>query len=174
MKFRHDTVAIGLHWLVAILLIPMLLFGEELMGDDGGTFLPSIHISLGVSILVLSLLRLAWRMINPPPDLPATMAEWEKTAASATHILFYVLMIGLPLTGWLAFDNFLPRHPGMAGVTIFGLTQVPYAPDPGRLASNIHNLASKIGLALLGLHVLAAFKHQFYNRDGLLRRMLPF
>ena len=61
MKSGYDTVAIGLHWLVAILLIPMLLFGEELMGDDGGTFLPSIHISLGVSILVLSLLRLAWR-----------------------------------------------------------------------------------------------------------------
>lgn len=62
----------------------------------------------------------------------------------------------------------------MAGVGIFGLTQVPYAPDPGRLAGNIHAIGGKIGIALLGLHVLAARKHQFYNRDGLPRRMLPF
>ena len=61
MKARYDTVAMGLHWIIAILMIAMLLSGEELMGDDGGTFLPSIHVSLGVSILVLPLLRLVWR-----------------------------------------------------------------------------------------------------------------
>ena len=166
----------SLHWIIAILVIPILLFGEEVMDTDegGGKFLASVHVSIGVSILALSVLRLAWRLINPPPDLPSTMAEWEKTASHAAHILFYVLLIGLPLTGWLAFANFLPRHPGMAEVSIFGLTPVPYAPDSGKLAGNIHAVGSKIGIALVALHVLAALKHKYYTRDGVMRRMLPF
>ena len=174
MKTKYDIVAIGLHWLIAVLMIPVLLFGEDLMEEDAGTFLPSVHVSLGAGILALSVLRLAWRLINPPPDLPAAMTGWQTTAAGVTHVLFYMLMIGLPITGWLAFANFLSRHPDMAAVSILGLAGVPYAPDPGRLAGNIHNLGSKIGIALLALHVLAALKHQFYTRNGLMRRMLPF
>lgn len=168
---RYSTVAIALHWLIAVLMIPMLLFGEELMEEDGGTFLPSIHVSIGVSILVLTILRLVWRIMNPPPPPPATMAAWEKAAATATHVLFYVLMVGLPLSGWLLVPEFIQDEPAMAGIRVLGLFPVPAGPNGGEVAGFVHEVGSKVGIALVALHVIAALKHQFLDRDGTLRRM---
>ena len=172
---KYDRLAIWLHWFIAAMMIVMLFFGEELMDGDegGGNFLPSLHISLGSAILALSLIRLLWRGLYPPPALPVTMPAWEQRASVAGHMLFYVLMIGLPITGWLAFPAFVGRHATMASVTVFGLFPVPGAPTLGGAMGGVHNIMSKIGIAILILHVLAALKHQFINRDGILRRMLP-
>jgi cytochrome b561 len=166
----------SLHWFIAVLLIFMLFFGEELMKGKGagGAFGPSLHVSIGSAILVLSVFRLAWRLINPPPAYPASMARWEQVAAKATHLLFYVLLIGMPLTGWLATPKFLSEKGAMMGLTIFGAFPPPGAPNLGLPMKAIHELGSNFGIALLALHVLAAFKHHFINRDGVLRRMLPF
>ena len=174
-KTKYDAVAMGLHWVMAAMMIFMLFFGGDLIKQKGGggTLLPSIHVSLGSAVLILSVLRLAWRLANPPPALPATMPDWEQSASKAGHALFYVLMIGLPLTGWLAFPAFLGRHAGLAGVQVFGAFPLPGAPSLGLPMGGIHSLLNNIGIATLILHVLAALKHQFINRDGLLRRMLP-
>ncbi len=172
---RYDTVAMYLHWLIAILMIPMLFFGEELMeveDGDTGAFLPTIHVTVGVTILILSVLRLVWRVINPPPALPATMALWELSAAKLTHFLFYVLLIGLPLTGWLAFPHFA-REEGAIGFAVFGVWQLPNAPDMDLPFGDLHEIGNNVGIGLLILHVLAALKHHFINRDDILRRMLP-
>ena len=174
-RTRYDTVAMSLHWLIAVLLIFMLFFGGDLMkGEKAGSFFgPSLHVSIGSAILVLSVLRLVWRLINPPPAYPASMAPWERMASTATHLLFYVLLIGIPLTGWLATPKFLSEEGAMMGVTVFGAFPLPGAPSLGLPMKGLHELGANIGIALLALHVLAALKHHFINRDGVLRRMLP-
>jgi cytochrome b561 len=170
---RYSTVAIVLHWLVAVLIIYMVLFGEDLIRRPTGTFYPSLHASIGISVLILSSARLVWRLINPPPALPSTMKPWEVTVSHITHWLFYVLMIGLPLTGFMAFTHMLPKEAILSGATLFGILPVPGLPDIGGAGSNIHALASKVLEALIILHVAAALKHQFWNKDNLIRRMSP-
>jgi cytochrome b561 len=179
-QVKYDGVAMLLHWIIAVLMIFMIIFGEDLMGEKGeageaaaGTFLPSVHVSIGVTILALTLLRLIWRLMNPPPPYPASMKPWEVTMSKVTHGLFYVLMIGLPLTGWLAFAEFLKEAPAMSGVSVFGLFPVPAAPQFGELAKGAHGLGSNVAMVLVILHVLAALKHQFIDGDGIFRRMLP-
>jgi cytochrome b561 len=175
-RTRYDAVAMSLHWFIAVLLIFMLFFGEDLMKGRGagGAFGPSLHVSIGSAILILSVFRLAWRLINSPPAYPASMAPWERMASTATHLLFYALLIGMPLTGWLATPKFLSEKGAMMGLTIFGAFPLPGAPNLGLPMKAIHELGSNFGIALLALHVLAALKHHFINRDGVFHRMLPF
>jgi len=173
---RYDSVAMVLHWVIAALMIPMLFFGEDLMEVEdggGGTFLPSLHVTIGVAILVLSVLRLAWRFVNPPPAYPGGMNALEQTASKLVHVGFYALMIGLPLTGWLAFPEFAREELGGGSVSILGLFALPGAPDTGLPFDALHNIGSKLGIGLLILHVVAALKHHFVNRDDILTRMLP-
>ncbi|MFN0194570.1 MAG: cytochrome b [Aestuariivirga sp.] len=126
---QYSKTAFALHWLTALLLIPMLFFGEELMEAEGGsTFLPSLHVSIGVTILLLAVLRLLWRLGNPPPLLPATMKPWEKTASHVLHALFYVVMIGVPLTGWLSLPEFFADEPAMTAISLYGALPLPPAP----------------------------------------------
>lgn len=170
---KYDTVAMILHWVIAALLIAMLIFGETIMdAEEGAAWLPSLHVSVGFTILALSLARLGWRLANPPPPLPMTMAPWEKLASHASHTLFYVLMIGLPLSGWFALPELLREEAERAGITAFGFA-IPAAPDLGLPMDDVHGLMGNVAWALLALHVLAALKHQFINRDGVLKRMLP-
>ena len=174
---RYDKVSMAVHWITALLMIGMVFFGEELIEvEDGatGTLLPSLHVSIGIAILGLTLFRILWRMINPAPPLPASMAAWEVMASKVTHLLFYAVLIAVPLTGWLAFGEFVAEEPGMSGVTIFGMFPVPGAPSLfGGEAEDIHEIGSKVAMALIILHVLAALKHQFISRDGLMKRMSP-
>ncbi|MDP1702782.1 MAG: cytochrome b [Aestuariivirga sp.] len=174
-RTRYDTVALSLHWLIATLLIFMLFFGDELMeAEDGGsTFGPSLHVSVGSAILLLSVFRLIWRLNNPPPVCPASMAPWERTASSVTHLLFYVLLISIPLTGWFATPKFLSEEGVMAGLTVFGVFPLPGAPSLSLPMKGLHEIGSNLGIVLLALHVLAVLKHPFVNRDDVLRRMLP-
>ena len=179
-QVKYDGVAMLLHWIIAVLMIFMIIFGEDLMGEKGeageaaaGTFLPSVHVSIGVSILLLTVLRLVWRLMNPPPPYPASMKPWEVTLSKVMHGSFYLLMIGIPLTGWLAFADFIREEPAMTGVSIFGLFGVPAAPLLGEVAKDIHEIGSNVAMVLVILHVLAALKHQFIDGDGIFRRMLP-
>ena len=176
---RYDAVSMLIHWLAAGLMIFMMLLGEQLMemGEEaqepGGTFGPTLHVSIGASILVLTLIRILWRMGHRAPPLNAGMKAYEVLAAKAVHGLFYLLMIGLPLTGWLAFGEFVREEPAMAAVRIFGAFSIPSPPVWGEAAEDMHEIGSKIAIALTALHVLAALKHQFIDRDGLLSRMRP-
>lgn len=168
----YSTVAKILHWAIAILIVPMLLFGEELMEvEHGSILLPSVHASIGVTVLALSVARLAWRVLHLVPALPVGTSAWEILAVRVVHFLFYVLMIGLPITGWLAVPRFLAEE-HVPRIEAFGL-ELPIVPDIGLPVGAIHNLGGKIAIALIVLHVLAALKHHFVNRDNVLARMLP-
>jgi cytochrome b561 len=174
-RTRYDAIAISLHWLIAFLIIFMVVFGGDLMNRrQPDPFNASVHASIGASILILSLVRLLWRMTNPSPPLPATMRPWEITFSKTTHVIFYVMMIGLPVSGWLAFSDTLVKHPAFAGTNFFGLLPVVQVPSATGLPfAGIHSLGSNFMIALILLHVLAALKHQFIDKDDLLRRMVP-
>jgi cytochrome b561 len=178
-RIRYDKAAMALHWIIAVLMIFMMFFGEDLIkqprgeaGAAGITGQPSLHVSIGIAILVLSLARLVWRLVNPPPPYSVTMKPWEVFVSKITHVLFYVLLIGIPVTGWLAFAGYAGEHPALSATTVFGLFPVPIAPFGGELGE-IHELGSNLAMVLLFLHVAAALKHQFIDRDAIFRRMMP-
>lgn len=180
-RTRYSQVAAILHWLIALLMIPMVLFGEEMMEieKEAGEaaeelFKPSIHVTIGVLILALSIVRLGWRLANPPPPYPTEMKPWEITLAKVTVVLFYALMLGLPFSGWFALAGEIARHPEMAQISIFGLFNVPIAPSLGLPAKAMHEIGSKIALVLIALHVLAALKHQLMDDVDSFGRMRPF
>jgi cytochrome b561 len=171
---RYSSVSTGLHWLIAVLLITQVIlgmrFGDMPRGPGKGEAFAT-HMSLGITILLLSLARLGWRLSHPAPPLPEHYKAWERILARATHVLFYVVMIGMPLTGWImtsAGPRPLPE--------LLGLIPWPKLPVGGELAapaSAFHHRGAWIFWTLLALHVTGALKHQLLDRDGTLWRMLP-
>src|SRR6202008_3571075 len=102
-RTRYTTVAIVLHWAIAVLIAANLYLGWRmgfLKGLAQFNLFP-LNKSLGGPILLLSVLRLVWRLVSPPPELPASLQPWERAASSAVHWAFYVIMIGMPLSGWI-------------------------------------------------------------------------
>jgi cytochrome b561 len=184
-RSRYDSMSMIIHWVTAALVIFMIIFGEELIeagehGEDelvaglGSAFGPSLHVSIGAAILILTLLRILWRLTHRAPPYPDTMKPYERLASRAVHGLFYVLLIAIPLTGWLSFGGFLAEEPAMTAVRVFGAFPVPASPIVSRDVKELHEIGSNIIMVLAGLHVLAALKHQFLDGDGIFRRMLPF
>ena len=170
---RYSTVSLILHWLIAALVVTQvaLVAGHEAI--EGDRALLNLHKSVGLSILVLTLGRLGWRLANPAIPLPDAMRRWEKLLARATHVLFYAFLIAMPLVGWAASSA--------AGRDIewFGLFQWPLLPIGGgrEVAGQLmdfHELAAKALYVLILLHVAGALKHHFVNRDNVLHRMIPW
>ena len=95
---RYSAVAIALHWAIALGILGMIWLGWNM---DNNESLFQLHKSIGITILMLTIARIVWRVMNPVPPLPAEMKGWEKTLSSAVHYAFYGLMILMPLTGWL-------------------------------------------------------------------------
>jgi cytochrome b561 len=168
-------MSLTLHWLTAVMILAQVLLitaHEATEGPISREFVMA-HKSLGLTILVLTLARVGWRLANPPLPMPEAMRGWEKMLARGTHILFYVLMIGLPLGGWAA------SSAGGRVVEWFGLFAWPSLPLPqsrdlARDFMDAHEAGVKVLYVLLALHVGAALKHHFLDRDNVLHRMLPF
>jgi cytochrome b561 len=174
-RHRYSLPAMILHWLIAIGVIANWRIAEAAENapeaDRAAAMAP--HFSIGVTILVLVLLRLAWRLIHPPPPLAAHLATWERVLAKTTHTLFYVILIVMPLAGWLAMSSF------GSGVEVWGLFELPRLPvsesfERGETIFGIHATAGMVVLGLLAIHVLGSLKHTLLDRDGNLFRMLPF
>lgn len=183
-KTRYDGVAMIIHWFTAVLMIYMVFFGEDLMksgeklakaGDTASaTFEPSIHVTLGVSIFLLTILRIIWRLTHTAPAYPASMKRYEVVGSKSLHGLFYLLLIAIPLTGWITFGGFSEEVPVMAQAQVFGLFAMPQPPFTSHLFKELHELGSNAAMVLIILHVLAALKHQFIDKDSILGRMLPW
>ncbi|MDP8916469.1 MAG: cytochrome b, partial [Pseudomonadota bacterium] len=168
--------SILLHWLLVVLLVSQVIIGvyfsDWAKGPEKGRFF-FIHFSLGVTILLLSLFRLGWRLSHPAPPLPDHYATWERLLARATHVGFYLVMIGMPLTGWIMTSGNPRPLPD-----VWGLLPWPKAPGVGEgLGEAAHaahvNVILPFFWVLLFLHVAGALKHQFLDRDETLWRMLP-
>ncbi len=171
---RYSAVAQGFHWLIAALIVVQFALGwtaEDL--PLGARKLERLdwHKSFGMTILILAVLRLLWRLFHRPPELPPGMSAIERRLARASHVLFYVLLFAMPLAGWTmsSAKNY--------SVSWFHQFTWPNLIGPNEQAFNFlrttHDTLSWVLFALALLHVLAALKHHFWNKDDVLRRMLP-
>jgi cytochrome b561 len=133
----------------------------------------SPHKAIGISILILTIGRILWRLGHRPPPLPAMLVGLQATAGRAAHILFYIFMIVLPLTGWLM----IGANGKAAPVDFFGLFSVDIAVGKYAALADIaregHEFLATPLIMLIGLHVLGALKHQFIDRMPFLQRMWP-
>lgn len=177
---RYGAVSQAIHWITVVLVIVLLLTG--LVGhpeaDEPGNATFMWHGSLGVLVFLLAIARLFWRHLSRIPELPATMKPAERAIARMMHVAFYVLLFALPVTGWL-----MASAEG-ASVDFFGVTALPAwefgaapgspaAKERGELFEEVHEVLGYTILVLAILHMLAALKHHFVNRDDVLRSMLP-
>ena len=171
---RYSTVSLILHWLIAALVIAqiVLIQAHEANEDSGLRTFMDLHKSVGLTILVLTLVRLGWRIANPAIPLPAETPRWQKLVARGTHVLFYVFLLAMPLVGWAA------SSAAGRDIVWFGLFEWPLLPVGGGREfagqlMDLHELAAKLLIALVVLHVLGALKHHFIDRDNVLHRMIP-
>jgi cytochrome b561 len=173
---RYSGTAIALHWLIALLMICGFYLGW-IMTDIPG-FTPtklkyvSWHKWIGVTVFALAVLRLVWRITHSAPSMPSTMPRWQQAAAHGTHALLYVLMLAIPVTGYL--------FSSASGVQVvyLGIVPLPVLIGPDHALKAVlrgaHIALNYTLLVLFVLHVAAALKHQLVQRDGLLARMIPF
>ena len=175
---RYTTVAIALHWLLGLSLVAMFGLGvymADLPFSPWRLKLYNWHKWAGITFLALSVLRLVWRISHRPPALPAAISQampaWQNLAHHATHHLLYALFFVVPLLGW--------AYSSAAGFPIvwFGQITLPDLVTADKALAEIikplHELSAIALMALAALHIAAALKHQWIDRDGLLERMLP-
>jgi cytochrome b561 len=172
---RYSVVAQAFHWIIAALIV--VQFTLAWTADDlplGARKLAVLarHKSFGMTILMLAALRLLWRAFHRPPELPSGMTSMEKKLARATHALFYVLLFVMPLTGWM-----------MSSAKNYSVSWFDQFTWPNLITPNehwfevlrtTHDTLSWLLFSVATLHILAALKHHFWNKDDVLRRMLPF
>lgn len=172
---RYGGVAQLLHWLVAALIVTQFVLAwtaDDLPLGMHKLALLARHKSFGMTVLMLAVVRLLWRFMNPPPRLPEGMTPLERTVAQLTHIVMYVLLFAMPLSGWMmsSAKNY--------SVSWFGLFTWPnlIGQNEGAfdLLKSTHYWLGNALFCVVALHVLAALKHHFWNKDDVLRRMLPF
>jgi cytochrome b561 len=182
----YGIVAVTLHWLIAFALIGLFFVGKTMIDIDDQaqrTELYQMHKSMGFTVLVLSLLRLGWRLVNRRPPLPDGMALWERLAARLSHVAFYVFMIAIPVFGWVMVSS--SRFAVSVPTKWFGLFEIPHLPFFDGMSredkrwwnawsGEMHDILAMMMMALLVMHVLAALKHHVWNRDDVLARMVPF
>ena len=175
---RYSTVAIVLHWLLGLSIFVMFAVGvymSDLPFSPTRLKLYNYHKWAGITFLILSVLRLVWRLINKPPALPKAieqaMPTWQNKIYHATHYALYALFFAVPLIGW--------AYSSAAGfpIVLFGVLPLPdFMSVDKEFAKQIKELHGAAAFALLSLailHIGAALKHQFIDKDGLVNRMLP-
>lgn len=162
------------HWLVALLILAQILLGLAAVGWHLSPTKLSLfvwHKSVGMLVLVLVLWRLGWRAANPTPALPQGMPRWERLAARGSHATLYVLMLALPVTGWVI--NSAANIP----VKLFWVIPLPDITGPDKRLQEVStsaHVALFIALAaLVAVHIGAALRHHYLRHDDVLRRMLP-
>lgn len=170
----YGRIAMGLHWVIAVLLLAQFAFGWWLGDIARGTpargYFINLHKSTGIIIGLLILLRLWWRIRHVPPELPASMASWQKRLAMASHKVMYGCMVLMPLSGYTA-SNF-SRH----GVKLFNAVTMPaWGPDNKAVYAffnQVHKSTALVLMALILLHVAVAVWHAA-RHDGIFSRMWP-
>ena len=171
---RYGALSIGLHWLMFILLIAVYACIELRefypKGSDPREALKAWHFTLGMLVFLLALARLASRLSGTSPAIVPEPLQWQKKLAGLAHVLLYLLMIALPLAGWLALSAAGKPIPffGLELPALIGANK-----ELGATIKEIHKTAGTLGYFLIGLHAAAALFHHYFKRDNTLARMLP-
>ncbi|MBU6468548.1 MAG: cytochrome b [Betaproteobacteria bacterium] len=172
MLQKYTKTAVSLHWLIAFLILiafPLGLYMSDLTLSPLKLKLYAYHKWIGISVLGLFFVRILWRLFHRPPQLPKTFHAWEKSLSHGVHMLIYLLLLAVPLTGWL--------HSSAAGVSVvyLNLIHLPNLVSKNKelsdLLKEIHETLNWTLLALVGLHVLGALKHQLRDKINILSRM---
>ncbi|WP_322892766.1 MULTISPECIES: cytochrome b [unclassified Yoonia] len=176
MQHGYRRPARILHWLLAVIVIAMLPVGSLMLteGMDRATqnLLFVLHKNTGVVILLLMIIRLAYRALNPPTPLPTSLPLWQRQAAGTTHILLYIMVFFMAITGYIRVT--------MGGFPIEGLGAIGLHPLLPRneavaeIAKSLHFYGRFVLIAVLLLHIAAALHHALILRDGIFRRIWPF
>lgn len=179
---RYSPVGVAFHWIMAALVLFQLGYGfwTDVMLPGGDKVLAyQLHSALGLLILLLALLRGIWRILIPGPVNDADRLGLQSRLAHATHILFYVCFVGLPLSGWIMWSSITPAGElSVASILPWPLLPFDTLSDAGRFAllqaaELTHRWLIILLLVLIPVHVAAALKHHFWNRHDVLRGMLP-
>jgi cytochrome b561 len=172
---RYSSVAQALHWVIAALVATQFVLAYLASGLPLGIqrlILMARHKSIGMTILMLVIVRLAWRVWNSPPPLPDSVRPMERRLARYSHGAFYVLLFAMPVSGWL-----------MSSAKNYSVSWFNLLTWPDLIGKNdtafawlrgLHDTMSFVLLALAIVHVVAAFRHQFWLKDDVLLGMLPF
>ena len=171
----YTRTAVSLHWAIGLLILaafPLGLYMHALSLSPNKLKLFSYHKWIGITVLVLAVVRLAWRLIHRPPGLPSAMPRWEQFAALAMHQLLYALLFAVPLSGWV-----MSSATGFQTVW-FGVIPLPDLvgrdKEFGQFLLTLHANLNYLLTALVGVHIAAALKHHFFVHDYVLIHMLPF
>ena len=176
VAIRYRKIVMWIHWITAILVVMQVYIGFTFhdlpRGSEERAFVFGWHKTWGALILILALVRLAVRLINPPPPFPSDYPAWKRAAAVWSHRFFYVLLVALPLTGLAAVsgraeDGWVPLQLGLQ------LPAIPGIPKENGFG-DVHEVLVFVTLALVALHVLAALYNQFVDRGPVAGRMWPF
>jgi cytochrome b561 len=169
--WNYSPLAVGLHWVIAALIIGLIGLGWYMMSVEkqpGSGWLFDLHKSLGLTVFGLIVVRIVWRATHAPEGLPDSVPAWQAKIANATHWALYACMIIMPVTGYLgaAHQKHAPKF--------FGLNTPAWATPNHDLAEQfftIHSITVWILVIIIALHALAGFKHLLVNKDGVFQRM---
>ena len=174
-KPAYTRTAIALHWLMALLVLiafPAGVIMHEMAFSPDKLRLMSYHKWLGVTIFILLIARLVWRAKHRPAALDEATALWQRSVAKGVHVMLYVLLFSIPLSGWL-----MSSAKGFQTVYL-GVLPLPDLISKDKLLadvlSQLHEVLNITMLLLISAHALAAIKHHVIDRDGTLVRMMPF
>lgn len=174
LTLRYGGIAIALHWLVALLIFAgwgMGVYMVDLKLSPDKLKLYSWHKWIGVTVLLLACLRVAWRVTHAPPPPNPDHPRWQRRAAGAAHLGLYLLLFAIPLSGWM-FSS-ASGYP----VKYFGIIPLPDLVGKDKALAGVlqqtHELLGGLLVLILAAHVVGALKHHFFDRDDTLARMLP-
>jgi cytochrome b561 len=172
---RYSSVAIAFHWLIAALIVLNLVLGlfHDDFGREARSSMMFVHKATGITILALSLLRLLWRLGHRPPPPDPVLKRWEAMLAGLVHRLFYLLLIAIPLSGWMLSSS-SNRPTDYNGLFEIAPLPVPQTDDIHDALEDTHELLGKLMIALIILHVAGALKHHAQGHRHLTARMAPW
>lgn len=174
---RYSNTAVAFHWVTVVLVLYQTYLGFRFGWSEPGPARDDVflwHKTVGVVILLLVLARLAYRLKSRPPPFPPELPDWERVTAVWNHWLFYILLIAMPIVGFVAVSGYAngPTTPLLGGI------EVPVIPgvskETGDLAGELHKYSAFLLVGLMLIHVGAALKHQFVDRWRGSGRMPPF
>jgi cytochrome b561 len=172
---RYSRVAMWLHWIITALVVTNLLLGlyHDDFGKPAEVWIMFYHKATGLTVLALTLARLAWRLGHRPPPFDPVMKRWEVRLAGLIHGLFYVLLLAIPITGWILTST-NGRVTSWFGLFDVAPLPVSRARDVHELFEEVHEILGKLMIGLIVLHVAGAAKHHLDGHRHLIGRMAPW